>query len=180
MIIGYYRPNFEDPEGRQQETELLKKECKVLYREEHSSPKRRVKLEELLHEVGEGDTVVVTSLIDFADSSRQLLELLNQLEAKGTRFISISEGLSTSPGQSYRFQEVLEHLISFQSDVISERTKKGIGEAKEKGVSTGRPRKPDENVKKAIDMYETKTYSLSEIKEKTGISKSTLYRYLER
>lgn len=180
MIIGYYRPSNDDPEGRIQEKKLLEKKCTVLYKEEHSSPKRRVNLEALVAEAGQGDTVVVASLIDFADSTRQLLELLNELETKGTQFISISEGLSTSPGETYRFQEVLEYLISFQSDVISERTKKGLGEAKEKGVSTGRPRKPDENVKKAIAMYESKTYSLAEIKEKTGISKSTLYRYLER
>ncbi|MDU5144209.1 MAG: helix-turn-helix domain-containing protein [Paenibacillus dendritiformis] len=28
-------------------------------------------------------------------------------------------------------------------------------------------------------MYQSKSYTLSEIKEATGISKSTLYRYLE-
>ena len=43
----------------------------------------------------------------------------------------------------------------------------------------GRPKKPDANVQKAILMYESKKYTLAEIKEATGISKSTLYRNLE-
>nr|WP_318263781.1 helix-turn-helix domain-containing protein [Peribacillus simplex] len=43
----------------------------------------------------------------------------------------------------------------------------------------GHPRKHDENVQKAIDMYQSKKYTLSDIKNETGISKSTLYRYLE-
>ena len=63
--------------------------------------------------------------------------------------------------------------------MISEKTKKGLSEAKQKGIATGRPRKPDENVQRAIIMYQSKKYSLAEIKNETGISKSTLYRYLE-
>jgi len=51
--------------------------------------------------------------------------------------------------------------------------------AKQKGANPGRPRKPDENVKRAIAMYESRKYSLAEITNETGISKSTLYRYLE-
>ncbi|TFH63775.1 hypothetical protein E4J71_00305 [Peribacillus frigoritolerans] len=52
-------------------------------------------------------------------------------------------------------------------------------EAKQKGNIAGRPRKYDENVQKAIDMYQSEKYTLSDIKNETGISKSTLYRYLE-
>lgn len=46
--------------------------------------------------------------------------------------------------------------------------------AKEKGESVGRPRKPDENVQRAIDMYQSKNYSLAEIRKETGINKSTI------
>jgi AcrR family transcriptional regulator len=51
--------------------------------------------------------------------------------------------------------------------------------AKQKGAGPGCPRKTDENVELAIMMYQSQQYSLAEIKEETGISKSTLYRYLE-
>ncbi|WP_252232229.1 helix-turn-helix domain-containing protein, partial [Clostridium sp. ZBS15] len=92
---------------------------------------------------------------------------------------SINEKIDTSNKNGYTFTEIIKHLVKFQSDVISEKTKKGLYEAKQKGVTPGRPKKPDENVKHAIVMYESKKYSLSEIKKETGISKSTLYRYLE-
>ncbi|MDQ0166942.1 DNA invertase Pin-like site-specific DNA recombinase [Bacillus horti] len=55
----------------------------------------------------------------------------------------------------------------------------GLYAAKQKGVKPGRPRKPDENVKRAISMYQSQQYSLAQIKAETGISKTTLYRYLE-
>lgn len=47
-------------------------------------------------------------------------------------------------------------------------------------MKLGRPRKLDGNVMKAIQMYESKEYSLAEIREETGISKTTLYRYLDK
>jgi DNA invertase Pin-like site-specific DNA recombinase len=48
-----------------------------------------------------------------------------------------------------------------------------------KEITTGRPKKPDENVKRAMVKYESKKFTLEDIKRETGISKSTLYRYLE-
>jgi len=53
-----------------------------------------------------------------------------------------------------------------------------LGMAKAKGKSIGRPKKSDENIKKAIEMYQSGN-TLLDIKNETGISKSTLYRYLE-
>ena len=50
---------------------------------------------------------------------------------------------------------------------------------KRRGKTIGRPRKSDENLDRAFTMYESKKYTLYDIKEATGISKSTLYRYLD-
>ena len=113
------------------------------------------------------------------DSSLHLVELLDAVDAKGAYFQSLKEGIDTSHDSGYSFKNIVKHLVEFQSDVISEKTKKGLNEAKQKGVVTGRPRKPDENVQRAIEMYQSKNYTLTQIKEETGISKSTLYRYLE-
>ncbi|TKI26546.1 recombinase family protein, partial [Bacillus cereus] len=98
---------------------------------------------------------------------------------KGAYIYFVQEDIDTSHKNGYHFGDIVKHLVDFQSDVISEKTKKGLYEAKQKGVTTGRPRKPDENVKRAIVMYQSGNYSLAEIREETGISKSTLYRYLE-
>lgn len=107
------------------------------------------------------------------------MELLEIIDSKGAFIFSLSEGIDTSNRAGYYFSDIVKHLVDFQSDVISEKTKKGLYEAKQKGIISGRPRKPDENVKRAIVMYQSKNYSLTEIKDETGISKSTLYRYLE-
>jgi DNA invertase Pin-like site-specific DNA recombinase len=44
----------------------------------------------------------------------------------------------------------------------------------------GRPTKKEDKVEIAIKMYKSKDYTIKEITEMTGLSKTTLYRYLEK
>ncbi|MCG8398124.1 recombinase family protein [Bacillus atrophaeus] len=180
MLIGYMRPSHEDPDCAAQEEKLRIYNGIKLFREEHSSAKRRVQLEAFLQLLQKDDKVMVSNLSSLADSTRHLAEVLQIIEKKGAFLHSVKEKIDTSNPDGYSFIDIVKHLVEFQSDLISERTKKGLLEAKEKGIATGRPRKPDENVQRAIAMYESKKYSLAQIKEETGISKSTLYRYLDK
>lgn len=180
MFIGYVRPNQDDLNCEVQLQILDELNCGRFIMEEHSSSKKRMMLKKMINELQPGDTIAVARLFSFADSTRHLVELLDHLNKKGAYLFSVGEGIDTRPSaRGYSFQEYVHYLLNFQSDVISEYTKKGMYEAKQKGVKPGRPRKPDENVKRAIHMYQSKQYSLAEIKEETGISKTTLYRYLE-
>ncbi|RNF38305.1 recombinase family protein [Planococcus salinus] len=179
MHIGYARPITGDPDCKEQMALFDKYGCKKVYIENHPSPKKRAELDKMLESLSIDDRVFVYKLQAFADSTRHLVELLELLDQKGAFLHSIQEDIDTSKGKSFSFSEIVRCLADFQSDTISAKTKAGLSEAKQKGMHAGRPRKPDANVKRAIEMYESKKYNLAEIKEQTGISKSTLYRYLE-
>lgn len=179
MVIGYIRPCYDDFQCEEQEKLLKNFKCDKILKEEHASSKRRVQLEQMLEQLKEDDTIVVARLFALADSTRHLQELLEIMKNKGAGLKSLEEGVDTSTGVEYPFVDILKHLVKFQSDVVSEKTKSGMDEAKRKGIHSGRPKKSDENVTRAIEMYQSKKFNLSEITEETGISKSTLYRYLE-
>ncbi|PKG23621.1 recombinase family protein [Niallia nealsonii] len=179
MLVGYMRP-YEDDFNCKHQLKLLKENfCKTIISEEHSSAKKRTQLNNMINNLNQGDKIVVAKLFALADSTRHLVELLETLQTKEAYLQSLAENIDTSNKSGYPFYDIIKHLVEFQGDVISEKTKKGLLEAKQKGISPGRPRKPDENVRRAIIMYQSKKYSLAQIKEETGISKSTLYRYLE-
>ena len=179
MIIGYTRP-MEENQNSHSRVSLLKEEgCQKIYEETHPLPKKREALKKLLEEIGKGDKIVITKLHMIADSSRHLVEVMEAIEAKEAYLYSIKEGIDTSRPLEHSFLDLIRFFVDFQSDTISQKTKQGITEAKEKGMVAGRPRKSEENVQKAIEMYQSKKYNLAEIKAQTGISKSTLYRYLE-
>ncbi|KAA6461484.1 MULTISPECIES: recombinase family protein [Bacillus cereus group] len=179
MLIGYMRPYQDDLKCEEQLKSLEKCNCTMIISEEHSSAKKRVQLKNMIDNLKPDDKIVVTKLFTLADSTRHLVELLQVIDNKGAYIYFVQEDIDTSFKNGYHFGDIVKHLVDFQSDVISEKTKKGLYEAKQKGVTAGRPRKPDENVKRAIIMYQSGKYSLAQIKDETGISKSTLYRYLE-
>ncbi|MGR5913102.1 recombinase family protein [Bacillus cereus] len=134
----------------------------------------------MISNLNPGDKIVVTKLFTLADSTRHLVELIENIDRKGAYFQSLTEGIDTSNTVGYPFGYIVNHLVNFQSDVISEKNKKKVYmKQNKKGITPGRPRKPDKNVKRAIVMYQSGEYSLVQIKDETGISKSTLYRYLE-
>jgi len=173
------RPYQDDLKCEEQLKKLEKVNCTTIVSEEHSSAKKRTQLKSMISNLNPGDKIVVTKLFTLADSTRHLVELIENIDRKGAYFQSLTEGIDTSNTAGYPFGYIVNHLVNFQSDVISEKTKKGLYEAKQKGITPGRPRKPDKNVKRAIVMYQSGEYSLVQIKDETGISKSTLYRYLE-
>lgn len=179
MIIGYMRPSQDDDNCEEQLKQLTEHYCDLLIREEHSSPKKRIQLKELMNNLQKNDKIIVTKLSALADSSRHLVELLEGIAVKDAFIFSLREGIDTSLKTDYPFYDIVKNLVEFQSDLISEKTRQGLSTAKQKGIATGRPRKPDKNVQRAIEMYQSNHYTLAQIKEETGISKSTLYRYLE-
>ncbi|MBO1002740.1 recombinase family protein [Pseudogracilibacillus auburnensis] len=179
MLIGYARPLHNDLNCEQQIKILTTNQCGKLFLENHASAKRRIELDKMITALNQKDKVTICKLYAIADSTHHLVEVITAIHEKGAFLHSVKEDIDTSNHGGYSLEFIVKQLANFQSDLISEKTRKGIYKAKQKGISTGRPRKPDANVQKAILMYESKKYTLQEIRNETGISKSTLYRYLE-
>lgn len=180
MLIGYTRPYSSDPHCEEQFKLLTNINCDKIIKDDHFTSKQGKNLKNMMSSLKPGDTIVVVKLFAFADSTRHLAELLSAIEDKGAKFLSLKENIDTSKNIKGSFKDIIYRIVEFESDIISEKTKKGLSEAKQKGIIPGRPKIPDENVNRAIEMYESKEYSLAEIKNETGISKTTLYRYLEK
>lgn len=177
MIYGYTRPLYNDENCENQLKQL--QNCEEIYQEVHGLPKKRVELERLLMEIQKGDIIVVERMFAIADTTRHLMELLKLCEKDGVTLQFINEGIHSKETISLQLSEIMEHILAFQSDIVKQSTINGLANAKENGKSIGRPKKSDENIKRAISMYHSGNYTLLEIKDETGISKSTLYRYLE-
>lgn len=178
MLYGYMRPYGDDQECKKQREELAKHNCSIIYTEPHSLPSYKVELNHLLLKLKRNDKVVATKFFSIADSTKDLASFLKQLQQKGAFVFFTQENIDTSKETGKYLYDFLESMVILQSDIISAKTKKGIFEAKQKGKLTGRPRKQKFMIQRAIDMYHSNRYTLLQIREETGISKSSLYRYL--
>ena len=65
-----------------------------------------------------------------------------------------------------------------EREIIVERVREGVKNARARGRMGGRPRANEEKVNEAIALYRSEIYSVQEIIAKTGVSKATIYRRL--
>ncbi|MFC7366283.1 MULTISPECIES: recombinase family protein [Bhargavaea] len=135
-------------------------------------------LDALLERLEAGDVIYVHSLAALAHSPAHLMAVLEQVSEKKAVIRFHREEIDSEQPLSLNLEQMVRMFTEFQSETVSLATKTGIDRAREKGVSTGRPRKKDKNVREALRMYRSNLYTLAEIREKTNISKTTLYRYL--
>ncbi|MBY8910053.1 recombinase family protein [Salinicoccus roseus] len=178
MNYGYARP-VELIDSMDAQEQKLAEYAEKLYLEDHNDNKKRTQLDALLSAMKAGDTLYVTDLFILADSTKQLVDLVNTASAKETAIIVLNKGLSIDSETSLTFSASLNLISEFQSDIVKFRTRLGMTEASSKGKQLGRPKRSDDNIKKAIEMYMSKNFTLDEIKKETNISRATLYRHLD-
>jgi DNA invertase Pin-like site-specific DNA recombinase len=74
---------------------------------------------------------------------------------------------------------MLAVLAEMERELIVKRTQAGLQAARKRGRVSGRPRVDGKAVEKSLKLYDSKEYSVAEITELTGVSKTTLYRRLK-
>ena len=181
MTLGYARVSTDEQNLDRQIDALNKYGVDVLFNEKMSGTKReRPELNKLIDRISAGDTIVIESLSRLGRSTKDLIELMELFKDKGVNLVSLKESIDTSSSTGKLLFTLMSALAQFERDLISERTVEGLKAARARGRMGGRPKINDDQIKRAVKMYNTKQYSLKEIEEMTGVKKSTLYRRIEK
>ena len=178
MIAAYARVSTADQNLDRQRDALEKYGIDKLYCEKISGTKKsRPELDRMLAELQEGDTIVIESLSRLGRSVKNLAELMEVLNSRNIRLVSLKETIDTTSSTGRLLFTILSSLAQFERDVLVERTQEGLKAARARGRYGGRPKTKESAVKKAVALYDTGQYTLKEIQEMTGISASTIYRF---
>jgi len=176
MKYGYIRPIVRDQQCTHQLNNIF---IETLIKETHGLARKRIELEHLLMTVQKGDELFVQNIEVLADSLQQLLDVLLLAERDQIVIHFIDEQFTNKTIQEGSLLHGATFFANLQSTFLSHSSTFTLQAAKQQGKSIGRPRKLDDNLQRAFAMYDSKNYTLYDIKETTGISKSTLYRYLD-
>ena len=176
MRYVYIRPIVGDQQCTHQLNGIS---IETFVKETHGLSKKRTALEHLLMTVQIDDELFVQNIEVLADSLQQLLDILRLAERDQIMIHFIDEQLTNKTIQEGSLLQAVTFFAKLQSTFLSHSSTFSLQAAKQQGKSIGRPRKSDENLERAFAMYDSKKYTLYDIKETTGISKSTLYRYLD-
>lgn len=141
MLIGYARVSTDDQTLDQQRTALKAAGCQRIFEEKVSGVKRdRPQLAALLNQLRDGDVVTVTRLDRLARSTRNLLDIAEQLDAAKAGLRSLAEPWADTTSPAGRMVlTIFAGIAEFERSLIHDRTSSGRAAAKAKGVRFGRP-----------------------------------------
>lgn len=175
--VGYIRVSDVSQNISRQKESLEKYDLDRTYIEKASAKNReRPVLKEMLEFVREGDTIVIQSFDRISRSTKDLLNIIEELEAKQVKLVSIKESLDTDTPQGKLMLTMIGAINEFERANLLERQAEGIAIAKAKGKYKGRrSKKIDADFKKYYQMYldreiETKVV----LAEQLNISRPTL------
>ena len=139
-IVGYARVSTRDQDLAGQLAELKAVGCELVYREKVSgAASDRKELARLVRKLERGDTVIVTRLDRLARSTRDLLNILDEIGKAGAGFRSIKDTWAdTTTSHGRLMLTILGGLAEFERELIKDRTDAGRVRAKARGVKFGR------------------------------------------
>lgn len=182
MRVAYVRVStVEQNEARQLEA-LKKFDIEKWFTEKVSGKDtNRPKLQELLDFVREGDTVYIHDFSRLARSTKDLLEILEELTAKGVTLISNKENLDTSTATGKLMLTVIAAINEFERQNLLERQKEGIEIAKREGKFKGGQVKQidDAAFNAAYEKYKNRELNKTQFAAALKISRPTLDKLLK-
>jgi DNA invertase Pin-like site-specific DNA recombinase len=180
MHIGYARVSTDDQDLRLQRTALKESGCRRIYEEKVSGARRdRPQLTRLLDQVRGGDVVVVHRLDRLARSTRDLLEIAEQLRDIGAGLRSLSEPWADTTSSAGRMVlTVFAGIAEFERALIQERTGAGRTAAMRRGVRFGRPAKLAADQVVLAQRLLEEGQSAAEVARMFKVHRATLYRAL--
>jgi len=140
MIIGYARVSTEDQNLDGQLDALKAAGAEKIFADKITGTARsRPELDRLLDQLRQGDVITVTKYDRLARSLRDLLDIVDTIQARGAGFRSLAEDIDTTTPAGRLVFHVFASIAQFERERISERTKEGLEAARKRGRVGGRP-----------------------------------------
>ncbi len=124
------------------------------------------------------DAVLVARFDRFARSTRHLVLALEEFNALGVDFISLSESVDTSTPMGKMVYTVIAAVAELERSLIRERVVMGLQRAKAQGKPIGRP--PAAVDEREVHRLRSEGLSLRAIGQRVGVSRTKVQKVLSR
>ena len=177
MKIGYARVSTADQNLDAQTDALTKAGATRIFADKITGTKaQRPELNKLLDQLREDDVVIVTKYDRLARSLKDLLAIVDTINAKGAGFQSLAEDIDTTTPAGRLVFHVFASIAQLERERIAERTKEGLDAARKRGRVGGRPSALSPAQKEEVRQMRDAGRSISEIASLFKVSVHTVRR----
>lgn len=154
-----------------------------IYIDKMSGIKRdRPELERMLNDLQAGDTVVVKSIDRLSRSTKDLLEIVEQIKMVQANLHILDLNIDTSTPMGKCVLTILGAIAELDRKTIKERTAEGIAIAKSQGKYKGRKKgaislRDDEAIRRFKIFYNS-GLTKTDIAREFNISRTTVYKWI--
>lgn len=146
----------------------------------------RVELEKLLGVVNHGDTIIVTEVSRITRSTKQLCEIIELVKQKQLKLVIGSFIVDCSSGvldpMTDGMLKMMGVFAEMERNMISERVKSGVANARAKGKVIGRPSTTIDNLPtiflRHYPKYANKSINKTELARLCNLSRQSIHKYI--
>lgn len=181
MKVAYIRVStVEQNEARQLEAMKDKGIEKYFTEKVSAKDTNRPELQAMLDFVRDGDVVYIHDFSRLARSTKDLLGIIEQLQAKGVSLVSNKEAIDTSTPQGKLMVTMLGAIYEFERANLLERQREGIAIAVKQGkYKGGQVKRIDDSIfYKYYHQYQSREINKVQLAKALGISRPTLDKML--
>lgn len=178
-LIGYARVSKGEEQSNMAQCRALEAAgCRRVFEETASGGRwDRPRLQEMIAQLREGDVVVVWKLDRLSRSLKDLLHIMDRIEAAGAGFRSLTEAIDTTTAAGRMMMQMVGSFAEFERAMIRERTSAGLARARAEGRIGGRRPKLAETQRREIaESVASGRKSGAEMARLYGVSEPTVSR----
>jgi DNA invertase Pin-like site-specific DNA recombinase len=182
MRYGYARVSSKSQDYQAQVEALRAAGCEKIYSEKKSgkSTDGRREFDRLMKALLPGDIVVVSKLDRLARSTRDLANILHDIEQKCCGFTSLHESWCDTGSAAGRLMlTVMGGVAQFERELIRSRCEEGIERAKAKGTKFGRKAVLDVTERRVIAERHASGATMAQLARDYECGEATIWRALQ-
>jgi DNA invertase Pin-like site-specific DNA recombinase len=125
------------------------------------------------------DAILVWRLDRWGRSLADLILTLKELAELGIGFVSLTEAFDMTTPTGRAMAGMLAVFAEFEREILRERVKAGIAQARSKGKTLGRPLSAANKAVEVHSLYKKDNLTKSEIARQLGIGRTSVRRILQ-
>ena len=126
------------------------------------------------------EMVITLELSRLGSSLKHMIEIVDKFKEKKIQLFIVNQQIDTSSATGYMFFSIMTSIANYERELISERVKSGLENAKRKGIVLGRKTNLTPEVEEQIIQLKSEGVGYNTLAKRLSVSVKTIRKVLSQ